>query len=83
MFSSSCIRYEFWTTGEQALRHAFEDNLALYTAWDEKGIDWRSEVLDLLKHWTPVFQDLFKKKRVMTETDLEAYSQQLVNSLLL
>ncbi len=64
-------------------RHVFDDNLALYSAWDQKGIDWRSELRDLLKVWAPVFQEWFKKKRVTSDKDLDAYRQKQVNPLLI
>ena len=41
------------------------------------------QFMDLLKHWAPVFEYLYKKKRVTSERDLEAYTRQQVTPLLL
>ena len=76
------MRVNMMQAPEQALRHVFEDNLALYTAWEEKGIDWRGELRDVLKSWAPTFQNMFLKKRVTGDQDLKAYSRQQVNPLL-
>ena len=62
----------------------FERHLALYVAYEQHGIDWRGELMELLKHWSPDFDGLFKKKRVMKDSDLSAYSlAQQVDPLLL
>ena len=70
-------------TNRRSQRDVFHDSLAIYTAWEEKSIDWRSELRDLLKVWAPVFQELFKKKRVTSDKDLDAYRQKQVNPLLI
>jgi hypothetical protein len=81
-FYSACV-LDASATNRRNMRHVFDDNLALYTTWEEKNIDWRSDLRDLLKHWAPVFEYLYKKKRVTSERDLEAYTRQQVNPLLL
>ena len=81
-FYSACAT-DASATHRRNQRHVYDDNLALYSAWEEKDIDWRSELRDLLKSWAPVFQNLFKKKRVTSDQDLQAYSRQQVNPLLL
>ena len=67
----------------RAKRPKFREYVALYKAWEEKGIDWRGELRDLLKHWAPEFQRLFTKKRVMSDKDLHSYEAMQVDPLLL
>ena len=69
----------------RAQRPKFLDFVALYKAWEEKGVDWRGELRNLLKHWAPEFQRLFNKKRVMSDKDLHAlaYEEMQIDPLLL
>ena len=67
----------------RAKRTKFHEFVALYKAWEEKGVDWRGELRDLLKHWAPEFQRLFTKKRVMSDKDLISYEAMQVDPLLL
>ena len=80
-FYSACAT-DASATHRRNQRHVFDDNLALYSTWEEKGIDWRSELRDVLKSWAPTFQNMFLKKRVTGDKDLKAYSRQQVNPLL-
>jgi hypothetical protein len=62
----------------------FTQHLALYLAYEKNGVDWRCELRDLLKLWSKDFEGLFKKKRVLKDSDLSAYSLALqVDPLLL
>ena len=67
----------------RAMRPKFHEHLALYKAWEQKGVDWRGELRDLLKLWAPDFQRLFTKKRVMSDKDLSVYEEMQVDPLLL
>ena len=41
-FYSACV-LDASATNQRNMRHVFDDNLALYTTWEEKNIDWRSD----------------------------------------
>ncbi len=55
----------------------------IYFGSEEKGVHWRGELRDLLKHWAPEFQKLFNKKRVMTDEYHAEHEAMQVNPLLL
>ena len=65
----------------RAKRTKFHEFVALYKAWEAKGIDWRGELRDLLKLWAPEFQRLFNKKRVRSDKDLVEYEAMQVDPL--
>jgi hypothetical protein len=45
----------------------FKRQIAYYKALTAAGVDWRAQLLDLLKRWAPEFKECTKKKRFYTD----------------
>jgi hypothetical protein len=45
----------------------FKRQIAYYKALTAAGVDWRAQLLDLLKLWAPEFKECTKKKRFSTD----------------
>ena len=53
----------------RAKRTRFTQQLALYKAMVEKGVDWRGKLLALLKLWWPDFKGSLERKRCSSVKD--------------